>query len=64
MSEDIETIVLDKTRTSKQFCLQLDEYTDIGKTLNYWPTWVLWNWTEMLLARSCRFSVLYKSGVS
>ena len=31
MSEDIETIVLDKVRTSKQFCLQLNEYTDIGK---------------------------------
>ena len=31
MSEDIETIILNKIRTSKQFCLQLDEYTDIGK---------------------------------
>ena len=26
MPEDIETIVLDKIRTSEQFCLQLDEY--------------------------------------
>ena len=31
MSKDIETIVLDKIRTSQQFCLQLNEYTDIGK---------------------------------
>ena len=31
MSEDVETIILDKIRTSKQFCLQLDEYADIGK---------------------------------
>ena len=33
MSEDIETIVLDKIRTSKQFCLHLDEYTDIDKNV-------------------------------
>ena len=31
MSGDIETIVLDKIRISKQFCLQLDEYSNIGK---------------------------------
>ena len=31
MPEDIETIVLNKIRTSKQVCLQLDEYTDIGE---------------------------------
>ena len=33
MSEDIKTIVLDKIRTSIQFCLQLDEYTDVGKNV-------------------------------
>ena len=32
MSDGIETIVLDEIRTSKQFCLRLDEYTDIGKS--------------------------------
>ena len=32
MSEHIETIVLDEIRTSKQFCLQLHEYTDIAKS--------------------------------
>ena len=26
-----KTIVLDKIRSSKQICLQLDEYSDIGK---------------------------------
>ena len=31
MCEDIHTIALDKIRASKQFCLQLDQFTDIGK---------------------------------
>ena len=31
MFEEIETIVFDKIRISKQYCFQLDEYTDIGK---------------------------------
>ena len=29
MSEDIETIVLEKIRIGKHFSLELDEYTDI-----------------------------------
>ena len=33
MSRDIETIVLDKIRISKQLRLQLDEYTDTGKNV-------------------------------
>ena len=55
MLEKIEIIVLDKIRISKQFCLQLDECTDIGKN------------TQLIGQRafcgSCRFLLLYKSGV-
>ena len=63
MSEDIETIVLDKIRTGKQFCLQLDEYSDIGKNAQLLDHVRFVELDGDVIGEKLLFLLLYKSGV-
>ena len=55
MSVDIETIVLEKIRIGKHFCLQLDEYsTDISKNVQLLANVVLW--MEILSGKTSYFA--------